>query len=110
MEVFMNSSFFKDDLVVIVPSYMKKKLIEENKLKYNIKYIDEYELRDKYLYKYRDDTCVYLDKKYHMIPEVSNIVLNYLYEIDITKSYSSHRLNNLVVLKKDLIDNKYSEI
>lgn len=106
----MNSSFFKDDLVVIVPSYMKKKLIEENKLKYNIKYIDEYELRDKYLYKYRDDTCVYLDKKYHMIPEVSNIVLNYLYEIDITKSYSSHRLNNLVVLKKDLIDNKYIEI
>lgn len=103
----MKNSCLKDDLIVIGPSYMKKKVLNENSLRFNIKYIDEYELKDKYLYKYKDGTNIYLDRKYDYIPEVTNIILNSLYEIDINKCYKTSKLNKLVEIKRDLIENGY---
>lgn len=103
----MKNSCLKDDLIVIGPSYMKKKVLNENKLHFNIKYIDEYQLKDKYLYSYKDGVNVYLDRKYNFIPEVTNIILNILYEIDIEKRYKTSKLNKLVEIKRDLIENEY---
>lgn len=99
--------YLKDDMIVIGPSYMKKDLLKSNKLKNNIKYIDEYELKDKYLYRYKDGVLTYLDNKYNYIPEISKIILDNLYEIDSTKIYNSKKLNRLAEIKKDLINNGY---
>lgn len=99
--------YLKDNLIIIGPSYMKKEILSDNILNYNIKIIDEYELKDKYLYSYKDSVLTYTDKKYNNIPEISNVILNNLYQIDINKSYSTNKLNKLVEIKKDLIDNDY---
>ena len=72
---------FRDDLIIIGPSYMKKKILEDNILKYSIKYIDINELKKKYLFDIKDDALVYIDKKYNLIPEVGSVLLNNLYAI-----------------------------
>lgn len=97
----------KDNLLIIGPSYLRKKVLEENKLKHNIKYIDEYELIDKYLYTYKDGILSYLDKKEKISPELGNIYLRNMYDIDINKEYKSKKLNNLKEIKKDLINKGY---
>jgi glycosyltransferase involved in cell wall biosynthesis len=108
MEVVMKNNVFgeinlEDNLVIIGPSYMKKEILNECNLKYNIKFFNIEELKEKYLYKYKDSTLVYLDTKYNLIPEVGKIILSYLYEIDTNNTYSTLKLNNLVTIKKDLI-------
>ncbi len=97
----------KDNLLIIGPSYLRKNILEENKLKHNIKYIDEYELIDKNIYTYKDGVLSYLDKKENISPELCNIYLNNMYDIDINKNYKSKKLNKLSVIKKDLIDKGY---
>jgi len=98
---------FEDNLVIIGPSYVKKEILNECSLKYNVKFFSTEELKEKYLYRYKDDTLVYIDTKYNLIPEVGKIILNNLYEIDINKVYSTDKLNDLVSIKKDLINNGY---
>ena len=97
----------EDNLVIIGPSYMKKEILNECNLKYNIKFFSIEELKEKYLYKYKDDTLVYLDTKYNLIPEVGKIILSYLYEVDIDNTYNTSKLNDLINIKKDLIDSGY---
>ncbi len=94
----------KDNLIIIGPSYLKRRVLKENSLKYSIKYIDEYELRDKYLYAYRDDTIVYLDKTYDI--GISKIILDNLYDVE-DKEYTSPKLNKLRDIKNDLIRKGY---
>ena len=103
----LNSIKFKDDQIIIGPSCLKKDIINFTSLKYNIKYIDYAELRCKYLYEYKDSALVYLDNKYNYIPEIGQIILNNLYEVDINKVYKSSKLNELVKIKKDLIENNH---
>ena len=98
---------FEDNLVIIGPSYVKKEILKECSLKYNVKFFSIEELKEKYLYRYKDDTLVYIDNKYNLIPEVGIIILNNLYEIDTSKVYISYKLNDLVSIKKDLIDSGY---
>ena len=103
----LNSIKFSDNQIIIGPSYLKKNVIDFTSLKYNIKYIDYAELRGKYLYEYKDSALVYLDKKYNYIPEIGKIILNNLYEVDTSKVYKSSKLNELVKIKKDLIENNH---
>lgn len=98
---------FKDDLIIIGPSYMKKTILNECGLKFNIKYIDVGDLTNKFLYSYRSDTLVYVDKKNNYIPEVTNKILKSLYYIDEYKNYNNPKLDSLVEVKKDLIRNNY---
>ena len=97
---------FRDDLIIIGSSYMKKRILKENSLKYNVKYIDINELRKKYLFDIKDDALVYIDKKYNLIPEVGSILLNNLYELQ-SKLYNNEKLDNLVNIKNDLMENNY---
>ena len=103
----LNSIKLSDNQNIIGPSYLKKNVIDFTNLKYNIKYIDYAELRGKYLYEYKDSALVYLDKKYNYIPEIGKIILNNLYEVDTSKVYKSSKLNELVKIKKDLIENNH---
>lgn len=98
---------FKDNLIIIGPSYMKKSILKECGLKYNIKYINLEELIQKYLYSYKGDTLIYLDNKYNHIPEISEKILKSLYFIDEEKNYKNKKLDFLVEIKKDLINNGY---
>lgn len=103
----LNSIKFKDDQIIIGPSCLKKDIINFTSLKYNIKFIDYNELKNKYIYEYKDSALVYLDNKYNYIPEIGQIILNNLYEVDINKVYKSSKLNELVKIKKDLIENNH---
>ena len=90
--------------IIIGPSYLRRSILKENGLKQPIKYIDEYELRDKYLYTYKDDTIVYLDKNYDI--GISKIIMDNLYDIE-DINYTSDKLNKLRDIKKDLINKGY---
>ena len=92
----LNSIKFKDEQIIIGPSCLKKDIINFTSLKYNIKFIDYNELKNKYIYEYKDSALVYLDNKYNYIPEIGQIILNNLYEVDINKVYKSSKLNELV--------------
>lgn len=98
---------FKDNLIIIGPSYMKKNILKECGLNYNIKYINIEELIQKYLHSYKNDTLIYLDSKYNHIPEISEKILKSLYFIDEEKNYKNKKLDFLVEIKKDLINNGY---
>ncbi|HPF83654.1 MAG TPA: hypothetical protein PLV83_05805, partial [Bacilli bacterium] len=71
----MNNINLKNNLIIIGPFYMKESILKEIDLKYNIKYIDEYELKDKYLFTYENDILTYIDSKYNIMPEIGRIVL-----------------------------------
>ena len=91
--------------LMIVPSYIKNKLIKENNLN-DIKYIDEYELQDKYLYTYKEDTILYIHNTYKYSFELCKIIMNNLYDIqDI--NYNNKKLDNLRNIKNDLISKGY---
>ena len=103
----MNNIVFKDNQIIIGPAYLRKEIIEHCNLKYSIKYFDYNELKDNYIYSYKDDTLVYIYSKFNYIPEIGEKIINNLYEIDENKNYKSKNLNNLVRIKKDLIENGY---
>lgn len=108
----MKNSVFGDielenNLVIIGPSYIKKEILEACSLKYNINFFDTDSLKERYLYKYKEDVLVYIDNKYNLLPEVGKIILNNLYEVDIEKKYASKKLMYLVDIKKDLINKGY---
>ena len=42
---------FEDNLVIIGPSYVKKEILNECSLKYNVKFFSIEELKEKYLYR-----------------------------------------------------------
>lgn len=90
--------------IIIGPAYLRNKILKEYDNK--IKYIDEYDIQDKYLYTYKSDTILYISNKYNYSFEFSKIILSNLYDIELV-SYNNKKLDNLVKIKKDLIDNKY---
>lgn len=96
----------EDNIIIITTPQFEKKIIEENKLKYNIKIYNKTEFINNFYYKYKNDTLVYLYKKYNLIPEISNIILKNLYKIE-DKEYTTDKLNYLKDLKNDLIKNDY---
>lgn len=91
--------------LMIVPSYIKNKLVKENRLN-DIKYIDEYELQDKYLYSYKEDTMLYIHNTYKYSFEFSKIIMNNLYDIE-DINYNNKKLDTLRNIKNDLIRNGY---
>jgi len=98
---------FKDNLVLIVPSNIKDSLIEkvrrENKL-LDITFITKSEFIKKVTFDYDNKTIYYLMNKYNIKYEVAKIYLDNIYYIS-DKEYKSSKLNKLVDIKKELIDN-----
>lgn len=94
--------------IYIVPSNIKKKLLldlnKQDKL-YNIKFMS---LKDLDLI-YDKDAITYLKNKYNLKVEVALVYLNNIKYVDI-KDYNNKKLNNLVEIKKDLLDKKLVSI
>ena len=96
----------EENLIIITEQKYKRKLINENVLKYNLKIYTKDEFTKLYYHDYKSDVLLYMYNKFNMIPEISKIILDNLYKIE-DKIYSTDKLNNLVKIKKDLIENGY---
>lgn len=98
---------FKDNLVLIIPSNIKNSLIErvrkENKL-LDITFITKNEFIKKVTFDYDNRAIYYLMNKYNIKYEVAKVYLDNIYYIE-DKEYKSSKLNYLVKIKKELIDN-----
>jgi len=98
---------FKDNLVLIVPSNIKNKLIEEirkeNKLQ-DITFITKEEFIKKVTFDYDNKSIYYLMNKCNIKYEVAKVYLDNIKYIE-EKDYKSNKLNYLVNIKKELIDN-----
>ena len=96
----------EENLIIITEQKYKRKLINENILKYNLKIYTKDEFTKLYYHDYKSDVLLYMYNKFNMIPEIAKIILDNLYKIE-DKTYSTNKLNNLVKIKKDLIENGY---
>lgn len=88
--------------IIICPNYIKEDLI----LKYplmNVKYMTLDKFKTKYIFEYKSDTLYYLVNKYSLLPENAKIIMNNLHYI----KNGTKKLDNLLDLKNDLIDNNY---
>lgn len=98
---------FKDNLVLIVPSNIKNKLIEEirkdNKLQ-DITFITKNEFIKKVTFDYDNKSIYYLMNKYNIKYEVAKVYLDNIKYVE-DKEYKSSKLNYLVNIKKELIEN-----
>jgi len=98
---------FKDNTVLIIPSNIKESLIEkirkDNKL-LDITFITKNEFIKKVIFDYNNKSIYYLMNKYNIKYEVAKVYLDNIYYIEDT-TYNSNKLNFLVNIKKELLDN-----
>lgn len=96
----------ENDMIIITTNNYKTKILNENNMKYNIKVYTLHEFKEKYYFNYKSDILMYMKQKYNMIPEIASVVLDNLYDIE-NKKYQSSKLNDLVKIKNNLINNGY---
>ena len=98
----------KEKTIIICPNDVKRKLLYAlnslDKL-VNIKMYSLDELKHMILFDYDKDAVLYLMDKYGYSTSVALEYINNLYYVDI-KDYSDDKLNDLVNIKKELIDKK----
>lgn len=88
--------------LIICPNYIKKELLKKYSFS-NIKYMTIEEFKNKYLFEYKAGTLYYLVNKYSLLPENAKIIMNNLYYL----KNGTKKLDSLLIIKKDLIDNNY---
>ena len=102
----------KDNCIVIVPNKLKnnilKELDQDNKL-YNIKFMSMEEFIERSTFSYNDDSILYLMDKFKYDYNICKILIDNMKYVD-NNNYSSKKLNELYLLKKDLLDNNYLKI
>ena len=72
----------EENLIIITEQKYKRKLINENILKYNLKIYTKDEFTKLYYHDYKSDVLLYMYNKFNMIPEIAKIILDNLYKID----------------------------
>lgn len=103
----MNINLFKDNQIIICSNVYKKKilkLLNDNKLFLNIKFFTINEFINKYVFSYDARTLCYLINKYNYKVDVAKMYLDNIYYIE-DKKYDNKKLDHLVSLKNELIDN-----
>ena len=93
--------------LLIVPSNIKEKILEEQNKKeelVNTKIMTLKEFINHYYFTYDKKTIYYLSENYNLKVSTAIEYLNNLIYIE-DKKYNSKKLNNLVEIKKDLINN-----
>ena len=97
----------KEKTIIVCPNNVKSKILKEiNNYKklINIKIYSLEELKKMVLFDYDKDAVLYLMNKYDYSYETSKNYIDNLYYIE-DKKYDSDKLNFLVSLKKELVDN-----
>lgn len=98
----------KDNTVLVLPSNIKEHVIEiirkEDHLQ-DITFVTKKEFIKKTVFDYNNETIFYLMNKYNLKYDVAKVYIENMYYID-NKEYMSSKLNYLVNLKQELLENK----
>ncbi|MEE3342960.1 MAG: PD-(D/E)XK nuclease family protein [Bacilli bacterium] len=103
----MLEKYIKDNTIIIsnknkIPSLIKK---IRAKSFINLKFMTLDELRELFFFKYDEKTLYYLINKYNYNYDIALKLIKNLYYIK-DKKYKNEKLNNLVSLKKELLEQK----
>ena len=96
-----------DNSILIIPNEIKDKVldyIDENKLLINIKFSTFSELKKGLLFDYTNEAIYYVMKNYNVNYAVAKEFISNIYFID-DKTYEDDKLNKILAIKKDLVDN-----
>jgi len=94
----------KNNTIIICNNNYKMQILENIKKLINIKFMSMEEFIKSYYFDYDEKTILYLIKKYNVKYEITLEYLNNLIYIE-DKKYNKDKLDFLVNLKKELIDN-----
>ena len=94
----------KNNTIIICNSSYKMQILESIKKLINIKFMSMDEFIKSYYFDYDEKTILYLIKKYNIKYEIALEYLNNLIYIE-DKNYNNEKLDFLVNLKKELMDN-----
>lgn len=101
-------SIFYDNSVLVIPNNIKNKVLDilnkQDKL-YNIKIISLDELKACFLYQYDNEAIYYLMEKYHFKYDVAITYLENIKYLE-NDSYNVKKINDLLSLKRELLENK----
>jgi len=98
----------QNNTIIICEENYKKYILKEltkNSLFLNIKIMSKRDFFKEYLFKYNEKTISYLVNKYNYKVDVAKMYLENLYYIDENKEYNSSKLQFLVNLKRELLEN-----
>ena len=101
---------FKENSIIITSNTLKKDILNSNNNKltyYKIYTLSEF--NKLYFFDYNEKTIYYVMNKYNVKYEIAKIYVNNLYNIN-DNLYKNNKLNFLLELKKDLINNKLLKI
>jgi len=94
----------KNNTIIICNNNYKIQILKEIKKLINIKFMSMDEFIKSYYFDYDEKTILYVIKKYNIKYEIAKTYLNNLIYIE-DKKYNNEKLDFLVNLKKELIDN-----
>lgn len=101
---------FTDYTIIITNQNTKKEILfEHNHILWQHKIYTLAEFKKLYYFNYDNETVFYITQKYKVNPEIAKIYLENLYKVK-DKKYKSKKLNFLVSLKKELIENRLISI
>lgn len=98
----------KDNLLIICPNSYKMKLLDKlskDDTLYDIKFMTKSEFFENYFFSYDEKAIIFIMKKYNYKLDVVKTLFKYLYVIDENKNYANEKLDLLVKIKNDLINN-----
>ena len=98
----------KDNLLIICPNSYKMRLLDKlskDDTLYDIKFMTKSEFFKNYFFSYDEKAIIFIMKKYNYKLDVVKTLFKYLYVIDENKNYANEKLDLLVKIKNDLINN-----
>ena len=100
--------YIKDDTIVITPSNVKLKILEEINKKdkiLNLKFFTLDDIKKYYCFDYDNKSLLFIMDNYKLNKDISKNILNLLYLIE-DKNYNNEKLTFLKEIKKELINNE----
>lgn len=102
--------YVKDNTIIICNNDKKKailKSLSDTKKFLNVVFYTEKEFIRNYLFKVKDEALEYITSKYNLNIDVSKMYLGNIYYVCENINYNNKKLDKLVSIKKDLIDNGF---
>ena len=98
---------FENNTIIITND--KKHILKNNNFLLNIKIYSIEEFKRLFYFDYNKETIYYITEKYSVIPEIAQIYISNMYNIE-EKSYINKKLDFLSNLKKELLNNNLIKI
>ena len=96
---------FNNNSIIITSNYYKKSMLKKNNILSNCKIYTLQEFYKQFYFDYTKETVYYISNKYRVNPEIAELYLENMYYIN-DINYSNKKISNLLIIKKDLIENK----